>query len=76
MFLCKFSDRVAPTINDARNDIFVASRIKAGTFSTDKEKEETRKYRKKFPETEGLHCFRELIVHLFDACLKVAQLLF
>jgi hypothetical protein len=51
MFPCKFSDRAAPIINDARNDIFVAGRIKAGTFSTGGGKEETEKYRKKFPET-------------------------
>jgi hypothetical protein len=54
MFPCKSSDQVVSIIHDARNDIFVAGRIKADTFSTGSEKEETGKYRKKFPETEGL----------------------
>jgi hypothetical protein len=51
MFPCKFSDQAVPIIHDARNDIFVAGRIKADTFSTGSGKEETGKYRKEFPET-------------------------
>jgi hypothetical protein len=44
-----------PIINDVRNDIFVAGRRKADPFSTGGGKEETRKYREKFPETRQLH---------------------
>jgi hypothetical protein len=51
VFPCKSSNQAVPIIQDARNDIFVAGRIKADMFSTGNWKEEMGKYRERFPET-------------------------